>query len=104
MEPGVFSVDLTNVQTGELMENIEFHVVAVGPLEVGQTLYPWAIITDRSGQYMFILARYVTEFNTKHEQAALLKAQQLGLTSTVNMPIKTYQSTLCQYPPRTPIS
>jgi len=68
-------------------------VVSVGPVVNG--MYDYAVVSEPSGQVLYILARDVARFEEQHEAMVLQEASDLGFTQD-NTPRKTSQDG-CSY-------
>jgi len=69
-------------------------VAAVGPKVDDQ--YDWALVSDPTGQTLYILTREVERFNEQYEADVLKLAEDLGFTSVLNKPQKSNQEG-CKY-------
>lgn len=76
-----------------------YWVVAVGEIPLGQTQYPWAVVTVPFQTCLFILARDVEDFKQNHQATVLQLVEDKGFNNFFNKPIATYQSSQCNYPP-----
>lgn len=95
---------------GELKSKLKLHFYSKGPpwdgnywvLEVGPInkdgFYDWAIVSDRMGLLLFILARDVDEFDKKYDKDIKKKVKELGFKGfKYKEPIKTKQGIDCMY-------
>ena len=76
-----------------------FWIVNLGAFEPGQTQYPYAIVSVPFQTSLFILARDVDEFRMKYKDVVLQLVKDMGYTYFFNIPIETYHSAACNYPP-----
>ena len=76
-----------------------FWIVNLGAIEPGQTQYPYAIVSVPFQTSLFILARDVDEFRLMYKDVVLQLVKDMGYTYFFNIPIETYHSAACNYPP-----
>jgi len=76
-----------------------YWIVKLGDIEPGQTQYPYAIVSVPFQTSLFILARDVDEFRLKYKDMVLQLVKDMGYAYFFNVPIETYQSAACHYPP-----
>ena len=72
-----------------------YWVVAVGAPVNGK--YPWAVVSDAFGAYVFVLARDVKTFYSMYQLAVETVLQKEGFTKYWNKPRPTYQLGNCNY-------
>ena len=72
-----------------------YWVVAVGDPVGGQ--YPWAVVSDALGAYVFVLARDVKAYYAKYTAKVAAVLQTQGFVKYYNKPLPTYQLGKCVY-------
>lgn len=94
-EPGKFKIDLESAP----MEGY-YWVIAVGEIDAATNKYPWSVVSVPFGTTLFILARNITEFESKYESSVLQLVKSRGFKFFLNKPLPTFQSdTECVYAP-----
>jgi lipocalin len=73
-----------------------YWILGLGPVVGGQ--YEWSIVSGRSQEDLFILARNLDEFETKYADDVLAMVHDMGFNEEQTKPIKSVQEG-CQYPP-----
>jgi lipocalin len=71
-----------------------YWILAVGPKF--RNKYKWAIVSDSTGLFLFILARDIKRFNKMYEKDILELSNSLGFTGILK-PIKNYQDSACMF-------
>lgn len=72
-----------------------YWILELGPVNA-DGLYDWAIVSDSFSEFLFVLARDVTTFNTLYKDSVYTELSKLGFTGKT-APIDTYQGTDCVY-------
>ncbi len=91
-QPAELTVHLDGVPVGA-----PYWVVALG--EVKDKQYQWAVVSDGLQVSLFVLARNVTEFNSKYDETVRATLKALGFTEAWNSPIPTVQQNCTYWPP-----
>lgn len=71
-----------------------YWIVALGPIV--NSLYDYAIVSDKTGTFLFVLARDYATFKTTYEATVLEQVREMGFTG-VKKPIAEYQGSDCAY-------
>ena len=80
-------------------ERTNYLVFGLGPVVSGQLkLYDYAMVSDPSGESLYVLARNVTRFEKQYEADVLATLKHLNFTSFLNKPRKSSQEG-CKYVP-----
>ena len=81
-------------------EKANYLVFGLGPVVSG-SFYDYAMVSDPSGESLYVLARNVTRFQERYEGDVLATLKHLNFTSFLNKPRKSSQEG-CKYvpPPR----
>eukprot|EP00604_Paraphysomonas_vestita_P003506 CAMPEP_0174821384 /NCGR_PEP_ID=MMETSP1107-20130205/7334_1 /TAXON_ID=36770 /ORGANISM="Paraphysomonas vestita, Strain GFlagA" /LENGTH=155 /DNA_ID=CAMNT_0016038341 /DNA_START=230 /DNA_END=697 /DNA_ORIENTATION=- len=92
-EPGKLRVSLEGVP-GEA----PYWVAALGPVNTAN-LYDYALVSDNTGSFLFVLARNSDEFNTKYDAEVQTLMKDLGFTGAFTAPFPIHQGADCLYEP-----
>ena len=60
--------------------------------------YAWSMVTDSRGLSLFILCRDVAEFEAEFEDEVITHLLEIGFTTPINRPVKSYHGDDCAYP------
>mmetsp|Transcript_6423 Transcript_6423/g.10518 ORF Transcript_6423/g.10518 Transcript_6423/m.10518 type:complete len:170 (+) Transcript_6423:89-598(+) len=97
-EPGQYDIHFRHSHATH-----EYRVITLGPLD-SNGMYAYTVVSDSSGQTMWVLARNVTEFFAVYDADVLLELEQLGFNDgNTTVPVKTYQNGDCVYEDLTPV-
>ncbi len=72
-----------------------YWILELGPVNTNG-LYDWAIVSDSISEFLFLLARDVTTFNSQYKKSVYAELTKLGFTGKT-APIDTYQGADCVY-------
>lgn len=72
-----------------------YWVISLGPIVNGQ--YDYAVVTDSTNSFLFILTRNVATFKSKYESQVLAFVKSCGFTGAFNTPVATIQANECVY-------
>lgn len=76
----------------------DYWIILLGNATYGDdNLYEYAVVTDRPGLSLFVLARDIEDFEQKHSRDVLDKLAELGFDNPFTKPVAIPQ-TGCQYP------
>ena len=82
-------------------EKANYLVFGLGPVVSG-SFYDYAMVSDPSGELLYVLARNVTRFQERYEGDVLATLKRLNFTSFLNKPRKSSQEG-CKYVPPPPV-
>ena len=88
-EPGQLMVHLEGVS-----RDSTYWITALGPVNNG--FYDWAIVSDSTGIFLYVLARDYKTFASKYESEVLAIVKDQGFTG-LKKPIAEYQGDDCLY-------
>lgn len=72
-----------------------YWILELGPLNDGN-MYDWAIVSDNLSQFLFVLARDVSVFNSQYKETVLASLESMKFTG-YKKPIDIYQGSDCVY-------
>lgn len=90
-EPGKLMVALEGVPAPA-----PYWVAALGPVNSAK-LYDWALVTENTGSFLFVLARDYNIFNTKYDAEVQKLMKDLGFTGLLTTPFRLHQGSDCLY-------
>ena len=69
----------------------------LGPTTFNRSYYQYSVITGPLKEYLFVLARNVTEFKQNYDNEVLAELKEQGFTKFYNKPTEMYQGNDCKY-------
>jgi lipocalin len=96
-EPGQFEIHYRGSD-----DTLSYWVLALGPID-SRGVYSYAIISNPSGDSLWVLARNVTEFFSLYNDEVMEKLEQLDYKNETSGPTVTYQGSDCEYEDMTPM-
>ncbi|KAJ8037915.1 Temperature-induced lipocalin-1 [Holothuria leucospilota] len=91
-EPGQLKVQLDGVPVAG-----DYWIIQLGPMEGNPPQYQYSVVTDRDRFTLFVLARNVSDFQTRFEKDVLQFLNDDGFDRFYNKPQLTVQVKECKY-------